>query len=207
MVNVLEYVKENWVEIAGAIISFIYLFFSIREKSALWIFGFLSSVLYIWVFFHSKLYAEISLQVYYLVISVYGWITWQRKSEITHDKTLVITDISSKKELLLYAAATIGVYFIYYYILKYLTDSPVPIADSFVGSLSIIATYMLAKKKIENWLVWIVVDAFAAGLYFYKGLYPTSILFVVYTVMAVVGYSQWKKKSQAFNAFKDPEMN
>ena len=189
-----EYLKANWVEIAGAVISLIYLILSIREKSALWIFGFLSSLLYIWVFFHSKLYAEISLQLYYLVISVYGWITWQRKSEVTHDKSLIIKRITSKKQILLYALSAVGVYFVYYFVLKYLTDSPVPVPDSFVGSLSIIATFMLAKKKIENWLVWIVVDAFASGLYFYKGLYPTAILFVIYTVMAVVGYFQWKKK-------------
>lgn len=192
----MEYIQANWVEIAGAIISFIYLYFSIREKSALWIFGFLSSLLYIWVFFHSKLYAEISLQLYYLVISVYGWITWRQKSVTTHETVLHITRITSIQHIVLYFLSAVGVYFIYYFVLVYLTDSPVPLADSFVGSLSVIATYMLAKKKIENWLVWIVVDAFAAGLYFYKGLYPTTVLFVVYTVMAVVGYFQWKKKME-----------
>lgn len=192
----MEYIQANWVEIAGAIISFIYLYFSIREKSALWIFGFLSSLLYIWVFFHSKLYAEISLQLYYLVISIYGWITWRQKSVTTHETVLHITRITSVQHIILYFLSAVGVYFIYYFVLVYLTDSPVPLADSFVGSLSVIATYMLAKKKIENWLVWIVVDAFAAGLYFYKGLYPTTVLFVVYTVMAVVGYFQWKKKME-----------
>lgn len=192
----MEYIQANWVEIAGAIISFIYLYFSIREKSALWIFGFLSSLLYIWVFFHSKLYAEISLQLYYLVISIYGWITWRQKSVTTHETVLHITRITSIQHIVLYFLSAVGVYFIYYFVLVYLTDSPVPLADSFVGSLSVIATYMLAKKKIENWLVWIVVDAFAAGLYFYKGLYPTTVLFVVYTVMAVVGYFQWKKKME-----------
>ena len=193
----LLYLRLNWVEITGAIISFIYLFFSIREKSALWIFGFLSSILYIWVFFHHKLYAEISLQIYNSNIIIYGWITWQRKTAATHEKQLHITQISSYRHILLYFVAAIGVYFIYYFVLKYLPDSPVPIAYSFVGSLSIIATYMLAKKKIENWLVWIVVDAFACGLYLYKGLYPTAILFVIYTTMAVVGFYQWKKKMQA----------
>lgn len=189
----IEYLRINWIEITGVVFSLIYLFLSIREKSALWIFGFLSSLLYIWVFFHSKLYAEISLQLYYLIISVYGWITWQRKSEVTHNKSLVITRITSQKQFVHYSLSAVGVFFVYYFVLKYLTDSPVPVADSLVGSLSIIATYMLAKKKIENWLVWIIVDAFAAGLYFYKGLYPTTILFVIYTVMAVAGYFQWKK--------------
>lgn len=188
-----QYFINNWVEITGAVISLIYLYFSIREKSALWIFGFLSSLLYIWVFFHSKLYAEISLQLYYLFVSVYGWITWQKKTEMSHSKALKISTIPVK-HYAGYFFGTAGVFLIYFVVLKYFTDSPVPIADSVVGSLSVAATWMLARKKLENWLVWIAADAFACGLYYYKELYPTAVLFVVYTVMAVVGYLQWKKK-------------
>lgn len=193
----MQYFINNWIEITGATISLIYLILSIREKAGLWIFGFLSSLLYIWVFYHSKLYAEISLQFYYLFVSIYGWITWRRKTKNTNEKAIVISRVSSR-EVYFYLSGTIAVFFLYFVILRYLTDSPVPVADSVVGALSIIATWMLAKKKIENWLVWIVADALAAGLYFYKGLYPTAILFVVYTTMAVVGYFQWKKNRSEF---------
>ena len=188
-----EYLFQNWVEIAGAVLSVIYLYLSIREKSALWIFGFISSLLYIFVFFESKLYADMSLSFYYLGVSIFGWITWQQKTTQLQDTKLHITRISGKKQLLQYVLGTLIAYLAYYLILQYLTDSTIPAADSVVGALSVIATWMLAKKKIENWLIWIVVDAFAAGLYFYKELYPTAILFVNYTVMAVVGYKQWKK--------------
>lgn len=188
-----EYFFQNWVEIAGAVLSVIYLYLSIREKSALWIFGFISSLLYIFVFFESKLYADMSLSFYYLGVSIFGWITWQQKTTQLQDTKLHITRISGKKQLLQYVLGTLIAYLAYYLILQYLTDSTIPAADSVVGALSVIATWMLAKKKIENWLIWIVVDAFAAGLYFYKELYPTAILFVIYTVMAVVGYKQWKK--------------
>ena len=191
-----QYLIDNCVEITGAVLSLIYLYLSIREKAGLWIFGFFASLLYIWVFYHSKLYAEISLQFYYLFVSVYGWISWQQKSETTQSKVLQITTLS-KNQYIPYFLGTIGVFLIYYVVLRFLTDSPVPVADSVVGSLSIIATWMLARKKIENWLVWILADAFACGLYFYKGLYPTAILFVVYTVMAVVGYFQWKSNRTA----------
>lgn len=188
-----EYLFQNWVEIAGAVLSVIYLYLSIREKSALWIFGFISSLLYIFVFFESKLYADMSLSFYYLGVSIFGWITWQQKTTQLQDTKLHITRIFDKKQLLQYVLGTLIAYLAYYLILQYLTDSTIPAADSVVGALSVIATWMLAKKKIENWLIWIVVDAFAAGLYFYKELYPTAILFVIYTVMAVVGYKQWKK--------------
>ena len=188
-----EYLFQNWVEIAGAVLSVIYLYLSIREKSALWIFGFIRSLLYIFVFFESKLYADMSLSFYYLGVSIFGWITWQQKTTQLQDTKLHITRISGKKQLLQYVLGTLIAYLAYYLILQYLTDSTIPAADSVVGALSVIATWMLAKKKIENWLIWIVVDAFAAGLYFYKELYPTAILFVIYTVMAVVGYKKWKK--------------
>lgn len=193
----MDYLAKNWLEVAGAVLSLIYLYLSIREKSALWIFGFISSVLYIFVFYESKLYADMSLSFYYLGVSVFGWINWQRKDKESHTTQLHITQITQQKELFQYIAGILVTYLIYYIILEYLTDSPIPIADSVVGSLSVVATWMLAKKKIENWLVWIVVDAFAAGLYFYKELYPTAVLFVVYTVMAVVGCNQWKKTLKA----------
>lgn len=189
----MDYLTKNWVEIAGAVLSLIYLYLSIREKSALWIFGFISSVLYIFVFYKSKLYADMSLSFYYLGVSVYGWISWHRKTENIEHSLLQITRINSGKQMLQYLAGIVGTYLAYYLILRFLTDSPIPVADSVVGALSVVATWMLARKKIENWLVWIVVDAFAAGLYFYKELYPTAILFVVYTIMAFAGYFQWKK--------------
>jgi len=189
-----DYLKTHWVEITGAVLSVIYLFLSIKQKSALWIFGFISSAFYVVIFFQSKFYADMSLQFYYLVVSVYGWINWQRKTGETKNSTLPTTRISGKKQYLEYIAGTIAVYLIYFFILYFLTDSPFPIADSVVGAFSVIATWMLAKKKIENWIVWIFVDAFAAGLYFYKNLYPTAVLFIVYTIMAVVGYFQWNKE-------------
>ena len=192
-----DYITENWVEIAGAVLSLLYLYLSIREKSALWIFGFISSVLYIFVFFESKLYADMSLNFYYLGVSIYGWINWHRKNGQFKDSGLHITRISDKRQILSYLFGTIFVYLAYYLVLEFLTDSTIPVADSVVGALSVIATWMLARKKIENWLVWIVVDAFAAGLYLYKGLYPTTILFIIYTIMAVVGYYQWKKTPDA----------
>lgn len=194
----MEYFINNWVEVVGAILSLIYLYLSIREKSALWVFGFLSSALYIFVFFESKLYADMSLNFYYLGVSIYGWINWHRKTGKEDDSVLPVTWITGKKQISEYVIGILAVYLAYYLVLEFLTDSPIPVADSIVGALSIIATWMLAKKKIENWLVWIVVDAFAAGLYFYKGLYPTAVLFIVYTIMAGVGYYQWKKGMNTF---------
>ena len=189
MDKILNYIQVNWVEITGSILSLIYLYLSITQKVSLWVFGFLASAMYVIVFFDSKLYADMSLQVYYLVVSIYGWINWKRGKE---EKELPAT-VTTRKTWLQLALATIGIYFIYYFVLRYFTDSTIPKSDSVVGALSIIATWMLARKLIDNWIVWIVVDAFCVGLYLYKELYTTAGLFVVYTIMAIVGYFQWKK--------------
>lgn len=189
MDKVLNYIQVNWVEITGSILSLIYLYLSIRQKVSLWFFGFLASALYVVVFFDSKLYADMSLQLYYLVVSVYGWINWKRGKE---EKELPAT-VTTRKMWLKLALAAVAIYFVYYFVLLHFTDSTIPKSDSLVGALSVIATWMLARKLIENWLMWIVADALCVGLYIYKGLYPTVILFVIYTVMAVVGYIQWRK--------------
>jgi len=188
---ILKYIYENWIEIVGAILSLIYLYLSIKQKISLWIFGFLSSALYIVVFFQTKFYADMSLQFYYLVISVYGWFNWKYGKPDTGQE-LPATKIT-KRLILQLGASSILIYVIYYLVLAKFTDSTIPKADSLVGMLSVIGTWMLARKLIENWLVWIVADGIATGLFFYKGLYPTAVLFIIYTIMAIVGYWQWKK--------------
>lgn len=191
----IAYIQTNVIEITGAILSLIYLYLSINQKVSLWLFGIISSLFYIVVFFQSKLYADMSLQFYYIVISIYGWTNWKRGKEGTNNN-LPATRIS-KRLWLNIIAATLVIYFIYYLVLTGFTDSTIPKADSLVGALSIIGTWMLARKFIENWLVWIVADGLCVGLYLYKDLYPTAILFIIYTIMSIDGYWQWKKTLSA----------
>jgi len=188
---ILNYIQTNWIEIVGAILSLIYLYLSIKQKISLWVFGFFASAFYIVVFFQTKFYADMSLQFYYLAVSIYGWINWKYG---THQagKELPATKTSMRMILQL-SLASILIYVVYYIVLAKFTDSTIPKADSLVGMLSVIGTWMLARKLIENWLVWIAADALATGLFFYKELYITAILFIIYTGMAVVGYWQWKK--------------
>lgn len=190
----LTYLQTNWIEITGAILSLIYLDLSIRQKVSLWFYGIVSSLFYIVIFFQAKFYADMSLQFYYVVISIYGWIIWKNGESENGDESP--TNQLSKRLMLHLALATGLIYLVYYLILSSFTDSTIPKADSLVGALSVVGTWMLARKLIENWLVWIVADALCVALYVYKGLYPTAILFVIYTLMAGVGYWQWKKKME-----------
>lgn len=191
----LKWLSGNYIELLGAILGFAYIVFSIRQNILTWPVGLLTSALYIWVFFDSKLYADMGLQMYYVIISIYGWYEWVRGKPFSSGskEVLKISRISMQLGLVL-ALVSFVIFMLIWYILKNYTDSPVPFADSLATSLSIVATWMLARKILEHWLVWIFVDAFSIGLFWYKGLHPTVFLFVVYTFMAVVGFIEWKKE-------------
>jgi nicotinamide mononucleotide transporter len=193
---IIKWLSENYIELLGAILGIIYVFFSIRQNILTWPVGLLTSVLYVWVFFDSKLYADMGLQMYYVAISIYGWYEWLRGNSSNNSEPLEVSRLTGHLAFILLLISFI-LFILMWFILKNYTDSPVPFADSLATSLSIVATWMLARKILEHWLVWIFVDAFSIGLFWYKDLQPTVILFAVYTVMAVIGFMEWKKQ---FNA-------
>jgi len=193
----------NKVELLGALLGILYIFFSIRQHILTWPTGLLTSLLYTFVFFQSGFYADMGLQVYYVAISLYGWYYWSRGGKKVTDagkKQVPVT--KTPRIILLYSLlATSAMYGVLLFILLHFTNSTVPYMDSATTALSITATWMLAKKYIEHWLIWIFVDIFSAGLYVYKELWPTVILFLVYTGMAVLGYLEWKKDLTRKNEF------
>lgn len=190
----MDYLRLHAIELLGTIFSLIYLYLSVKQKAGLWIYGFLSSTLYFYVFLDAGIYAETSIQLYYLGVSIYGWISW-RKGRLKSGEDFVIRRTGTIVWLQL-SGFTVIFYLVYYLLLVKFTDSTVPVLDSFTSALSITATWMLARKRIEHWILWIIVDGVSAGLYFYKGLFPTGILFIIYTVMAITGYFAWKKDMQ-----------
>ncbi len=189
---ILEWLLKNWVEVAGALTGLIAIYFQIKEKVIFWPISLINVILYIFVYFSALLYAEVSLQLYYLVVSIYGWYYWQSGKIKNKGSELKVTTCS-KNLILKLSVIFVALFFLMAFVLKKFTNTDVPFVDAFVTSLSFIATWLLAKKKIENWLVWIVVDAACVGVYIYKGLYPTIVLFAVLTILAFVGYNSWKK--------------
>lgn len=134
-----------------------------------------------------------SLQFYYVFISFYGWFNWKFGKHKPDEKQIPLAATSPKAWLWLSVSA-IAVFGVYAYVLHTYTDSPVVVGDSFTASTSIIATYMLSKKYVQSWLWFIVSDGVCIGLYIYKGMYITSFLFVIYTLMAIWGYLDWRKE-------------
>ena len=159
----------------------------------MWVVGFISSLIYVWVYFQSSMYGYATLYMYYVAVSVYGWYCWRysrqpdgavaklKVSRLRLPMAFVLTAISA----VLYAG--IG------YALDHFTDSPVPYLDALGVSLSIVATWMLAHKILEHWTLWIFINLFSSVLCFYRELYPTAGLFVVYAAMSVIGWYKWKK--------------
>ncbi len=192
MEQIITWLQVNWLELFGTVAALAYLYFSIKQKIWLWPLGILTSLVYVFIFFNAKFYADAGLNFYYVIISIYGWYFWMNRKSNSKSESIPIKQTDKRLALQL-TAASIVVFILIAFILKNYTDSTVPYGDAFTTSLSIIATWMLAKKILEQWLVWIVVDAVSMLLYIYKDLQITAVLFLVYTALAVYGYFEWKK--------------
>ncbi|MDF1570116.1 MAG: nicotinamide riboside transporter PnuC [Bacteroidales bacterium] len=186
-----DWLAQHYVEVLGVVLSIIYLVLSIRQNILLWPVGILSAVMYVIVFYQSKFYADMGLNAYYFVISIYGWINWSGAARKEQGEPPVIS--AGLKQGLLLLLVMVAIFFMIGCLLKQYTDSPIPYWDALTTAGSIVATWMLTRKILEHWIVWIVVDLMSMGLYIYRGLYPTAFLFLVYTIMAVVGYLEWRR--------------
>lgn len=188
----MDWIIANWIELTGAILGFIYIFLEIKENRIMWPVGLLTSVFYVYVFYVAKFYADMSLQFYYIFISIYGWHIWINGGKKQNKEKLPVSRLDKVLAFKL-SGIFIIVFAIISFILVNYTDSPLPYWDSFTTAGSIIATWMLAHKIIEQWWVWIVVNFVSAGLYIYKDLYATTGLFVVYGILCFWGMSEWRK--------------
>ncbi len=187
----MDWILDHIIEVAGTISGLLFLYLEIKQIKWLWPVGLLTSLMYIYVFWAAKLYADMSLQAYYVVISIYGWLLWSQGKGNSKEE-LPVVSIGRKLFFTLFFISII-IYALISYVLVNFTDGALPYWDAFTTALSIVATWMLARKIIEQWLVWVIVNGVSLGLYIYKGLYPTSILYFFYMSLSLVGYLQWKK--------------
>lgn len=189
-------------EIIGTIVGIFYLWLEYKASIYLWIAGIIMPAIYIFVYYDAGLYADFGINIYYLLVAVYGWGMWKyggklrrfvspktKKKEVSRE--LPITNVP-KRVLLLLSLVALAVFLLIAFILIRFTDSNVPWLDSFTTALSIVGMWMLAKKYVEQWWVWIVVDLVSAGLYIYKDLHFTAVLYFVYAIIAIFGYRKWK---------------
>ena len=196
---------EQALEIAGTLVGLLYLWFEYRASIYLWVASVVMPAIYLFVYYEAGLYADFGINVYYLLAALYGWITWRygiarhrgkSREKTSHPKAagdpLPISKIP--RRYLLPATIAFGIAFggIAWILIRF-TNSDVPWLDSFTTALSIVGMWMLARKYVEQWWVWIGVDVVSVGLYLYKGLYFTAALYTFYAIIAIFGYLRWEK--------------
>lgn len=195
----------NFLEIFGTAVGLVYLWLEYRASIYLWIAGIIMPAIYIFVYYKAGLYADFGINIYYLIAAVYGWFFWmwgrretKQRMPIDNDakgeksEELPITHMAWTYYFPLLLAFIISFFGIAWILIEY-TDSNVPWLDSFTTALSIVGMWMLARKYIEQWFTWILVDIVCCGLYIYKDLYFTSALYGLYSIIAIFGYFKWKR--------------
>jgi nicotinamide mononucleotide transporter len=194
---VLDWASFGWIsfgwisfETLAVLLSIAYLLFALKENSLCWYCAFFSSAIYAWILGDVNLYMESLLSVYYLVMAVYGWYQWRRGGE-SHQGIEISCWPLWKQGLAI--AAVVVASLISGYLLAQHTDARLPYLDSFTTWGAVLTTVMVARKILENWLYWIVIDAASIYLYLDRELYQTVALFVLYVILAVVGYVIWRR--------------
>ena len=180
-------------EVTAVVFAMAYLLLAVRENVLCWLFAFLSTAIYTVLFWDVSLLMESALNVYYMAMAVYGWYQWTRGGtngdELPH--ALAVRSMSGSQHALVIAAIVV-LSSISGYLLGEHSTAAWPYIDSFTTWASVITTYLVARKYLQNWLYWIVIDAVSVPLYIDRGLNLTALLFVAYVVIAVVGYFKWR---------------
>jgi nicotinamide mononucleotide transporter len=183
--------SQSLLEISGVISGIGCVYLAARNNIWSWSLAIISVSLYIIIFYDAKLYADTGLQVYFLITNIYGWYFWSRKSEM--DKKVPVSFANGKLILLSLIAIVIFTLLLGTFLYKG-TDAAFPYIDSFCTACSLVAQLFLARKIIENWLIWIFVDIIYIGVYMIKDLHLTAGMYALYVLIAAMGYINWKKE-------------
>lgn len=189
---------QTWLEIIGVITGLLCVYLAARNNIWNWPLAIISVGIYIFIFFKSHLYADMGLQFYFMAMNIYGWYYWNRKPA-NEAKTPVIT-ITGKETILSIIAIVIFTVFLGS-VLKY-TPASFPYLDSFCTACSLVAQVFLARKVLENWLIWVFVDIIYVGVYIFKHLDLTAVMYAIYVAIAVMGYIDWKRDYRKQLEFK-----
>jgi len=182
----------SWVEIIAVIFGILSVWFARKENILVYPTGIINVLIYVYLSFMAGLYALMGINFFYFIMSVYGWYSWTHKD--TDRQVLAITWCNLTYHIINVIA--LAVFFVLLrYILMYFTDSTVPNLDALTTSIFIVAMWLMARKKVENWIGWIVGDVICIPLYASKGLVFTSVQYIVFLIIAVMGFIEWRRKT------------
>ena len=192
---IFDFLTANWFEIVAAALAITYLILAMQQNILCWAAWIISSIMYLFVMFSAGLYMESGLQIFYIVMGIYGWIQWNNRSSnnsLTVSTWPIINHIYILL-ILIFLVTFSGL------ILSNLTKAVSPYIDAFTTWGAIIATYMVAKKILENWYYWFVVDFVSVFLFLSRELYTTALLFSIYIILVIFGFIAWRKSMRLEN--------
>ncbi len=181
-------------QIVGTALGLWYLWLEYHANIWLWIVGAIMPMVHGLLYLSSGIYADAAMQLYYVLAGIYGLMVWRRRPKNKSEGKIVHTPLKWLPVLLVVYAL---LHFLLYFLLTEFTDSRVPFFDAMSTALSVVAMWMLSRRLVEQWLVWLVVDMISVGLYLYKQIPITAGLYTIYCILAVVGYLRWHKLAKA----------
>tara|TARA_B100002019_G_scaffold180120_1_gene155528 strand:- start:220 stop:813 length:594 start_codon:yes stop_codon:yes gene_type:complete len=190
-------INSNWIEPTAVILAIVYLLLAVKQNISCWFAAFFSSLLYFFVMYSAGLYMEAGLQIFYCCMAIYGWTQWKLSSPV-NSKFLVKTwkkNQHIKAISLIFLLALVSGW-----ALEKFTNAALPFIDSLTTWGAIVTTYMVAKRLLENWIYWFVIDTISVFLFYSRGLFLTSILFFVYLVIIYFGYKSWTEMKDEIDA-------
>jgi len=182
--------NQSLLETSGVITGILCVYLAAKNNIWNWPIAIVSVLIYIFIFFEAKLYADTGLQVYFFMMNFYGWYFWSRKHE---RKKVPVTLITLKEIIISVAVIAVFTAGLGFFLYKG-TDASFPFVDSFCTACSLVAQVFLARKVLENWLIWIFVDIIYVGVYIFKDLHLTAGMYALYIVIAAIGYFDWRKE-------------
>ena len=185
-----NFIVQNWLESTAVIFAILYLILAVKQNILCWIAGIISSVLYFFIMQKAGLYMEAYLQVFYVVMGIYGWSQWSASNA---SNPSFIVNTWSKYQHMIAISIILALSLLSGFLLERYTDAALPFLDALVSWGAVVATYMVAKKLLENWIYWFVIDATSIFLFIERGLWLSAVLFATYLVIIFFGYQSWSK--------------
>lgn len=185
-----QFQQSSLLELIAVLFAIAYLLLAVKENILCWSAALISTFIFLFIFWQVRLYMESGLQIYYIGMAIYGWHQWTRSGE--GETRLTITSWNHKQHIVALALITIAT-ILSGFILSSETDARLPFIDSFTTWSSVVTTYMVARKILENWLYWLVIDSVSIYLYLDRELYFTALLFAIYIIIILFGWFSWQK--------------
>jgi nicotinamide mononucleotide transporter len=191
-------VQTTWIEAIAVISGIVSVWYSRKENILVFPTGLLNTTIYIYLSFKGHLLGEASVNLYYTIMSLYGWYLWTRKNQTNQEFILQITNSNTKERIqqfLFFAGVYAIIYFALVYVKQSFAPEAIPWADALASASAYTAMWLMAKKKVESWFWWVLTNIASIPLYFIKGYTFTSVQFIALLILAIAGWIEWSRKA------------